>query len=133
MPVEIEGLDQLMNNLNLVGNVPASAAAKAVFHQAGLVVRRYARFYAPFDPDRKKGTHLRDAILVSDGPKQYPNVLVVVSYKMKGGAPHAHLLEFGTVKMSARPYMRPASATAKPEVEWIIHDGILELIKGAPR
>lgn len=132
MPVEIQGLEKLFRNIDLVGKVPATKEAKAVFHKAGLVVRKYARYYAPYDPERKKGTHLRDAILVSDGPRVFTDVLVTVRYK-RPGAPHAHLLEFGTVKMRARPFMRPAASTAKSEVETIIRKEILALIKAAPK
>lgn len=132
MPVEVLGLDKLARNLELVGKVPKTKDAKAVYHKAGLVVRRWARYFAPFDSERKKGTHLRDAILVSDGPLAFTNSLVTVRYK-RPGAPHAHLLEFGTVKMAARPFMRPAASTARGEVESIIKSEILKLIKAAPR
>lgn len=35
----------------------------------------------------------------------------------RGGAPHWHLLEFGTRKMAARPVLRPAGAAAAAEGE----------------
>jgi HK97 gp10 family phage protein len=132
MPVEVKGLDKLFRNLDLIGKVPQTKEAKAVFHKAGLVVRKYARYFAPYDKKRKKGTHLRDAILVSDGPLAFTDVLVTVRYK-RPGAPHAHLIEFGTVKNPAYPFMRPAAATSEREVEQIIHRGILALIKTAPK
>src|SRR5687767_4229075 len=98
MPVEVKGLDQLFRNLDLVGKVPTTKEGKEVFFRAGKIVRKYARYFAPYGKDRKKGTHLRDAILVSRGPLAFPDVLVTVRYR-RPGAPHAHLLEFGTVKM----------------------------------
>lgn len=132
MPVEIRGLNELFRNLDLVGKVPNTKAAKAVFHKAGLVVRKYARFYAPYDKKRKKGTHLRDAILVSDGPLAFTDVLVTVRYK-RPGAPHAHLLEFGTVRARAYPFMRPAASTAKGEVAEMLKKDVLALIKATPK
>jgi len=130
--VSIAGMDRLMRNIKLVGEVPNTAAAKAVFHKAGLVVRKYAMYFAPYDPKRKKGTHLREAILVSDGPLAFTDVLVTVRYR-RPGAPHAHLIEFGTVKSGAHPFMRPAAATAAGEVQAIIHKELMPLIKGAPK
>jgi HK97 gp10 family phage protein len=132
MPVEIQGLDKLFRNLDLISAVPRTKEAKRIFHRAGLIVRRYARYFAPYDPGRKKGTHLRDAILVSDGPLLFSDVLVTVRYK-RPGAPHAHLLEFGTVKMAARPFMRPAAATAKSEVHDLLKKEILALVKATPK
>jgi len=132
MPVEIKGLNELFRNLDLVGKVPNTKEAKRVFHKAGLVVRKYARFYAPYDKKRKKGTHLRDAILVSDGPLTFTDVLVTVRSK-RPGAPHAHLLEFGTVRNRAYPFMRPAAATARGEVAETLKKDILALIKATPK
>lgn len=130
--IELIGLPKLFSNLELLEKLPKTRQTKKVLHGAGLVVRKWARYYAPYDKNRKKGTHLRDAILVSDGPLAFTDVLVVVRYK-RPGAPHAHLPEFGTVKMAARPYMRPAAATARPEVEQIIHKELLSLIVNTPK
>src|SRR5688500_7676724 len=105
--IEVIGLEKLFRNLDLIEKVPKTEEAKAVFHRAGLIVRKYARYYAPYDKGRKKGTHLRDAILVSDGPLAFTDVLVTVRYK-RPGAPHAHLIEFGSVRHRAYPFMRPA-------------------------
>lgn len=132
MPISISGLGRLDANLELLKKVQNTPEAKKIYHTAGLAVRKWARYYAPYDKHRKKGTHLRDAILVSDGPRAFSNSLVVVRYK-RPGAPHAHLLEFGTVKMRAYPFMRPAASTAKGEVEKILHTEILKLIKATPK
>lgn len=132
MPVEVKGLNELFRNLDLVGKVPKTEEAKQVFFDAGKIVRKYARYFAPYDKKRKKGTHLRDAILVSKGPLAFTDVLVTVRYK-RPGAPHAHLIEFGTVRMAARPFMRPAASTAKGEVQQLLHEEILKLIKAAPK
>lgn len=130
--MKLEGLEKLFRNNDLIARVPNTKAGKAIFHRGGLVVRKYARYFAPYNKDRKKGTHLRDAILVSDGPLAFTDVLVTVRYK-RPGAPHAHLLEFGTVKMAARPFMRPAASTARGEVESLIKKELLALIKSTPK
>ncbi len=130
--IEMIGLNKLASNLELLAQIPKTAEAKAVFVKAAQPIRKWARYFAPYDKNRKKGTHLRDAILVSPGPKIFPDVLVVVRYK-RPGAPHAHLLEFGTVKMAPHPFMRPAVSTGRGEVEQILHKDLLALIKSTPR
>lgn len=123
---------RLENNIELLKKCPHTKEAKKIFHRYGLVVRKWARYFAPYDPKRKKGEHLRDAILVSDGPLAFTDCLVTVRYK-RPGAPHAHLQEFGTVRMAAHPFMRPAASTAAAEVGDGMKRDILELIKATPR
>lgn len=45
-------------------------------------------------------------------------------------APHAHLHEFGTVKMPARPFFRPAVDAKKEEVLTEIERGLLARLDG---
>jgi len=60
---------------------------------------------APYDLTRKSGTHLIDAIIV----RRIRNTNDVFRIgTLARDAPHAHLLEFGTVKMQPRPFLRPA-------------------------
>jgi HK97 gp10 family phage protein len=130
--VTVSGLDQLDKNVALLRRLPYTEEAKKVFMDAGRIVRDRARDYAPFDSGRKKGTHLRDAILVSPGPKSFPDVLVTVRYR-RPGAPHAHLVEFGTVKMAARPFLRPAVSATRLQVQAQIKREFLQLIKETPK
>lgn len=45
-------------------------------------------------------------------------------YGTKDGAAHAHLVEYGTVKMAERPYMRPAYEAEKGRFEKSIEEAI---------
>jgi len=42
--------------------------------------------------------------------------------RKKGGAPHWHLLEFGTVKMAARPVIRPSGKLASQHGQILINE-----------
>lgn len=130
--IEVTGMKELLRNLKLVEEVPHTKEAKQIFFDAGKIVRNYARHFAPYGKTRTKGTHLRDAILVSKGPLLFTDVLVTVRYK-RPGAPHAHLIEFGTVKSPAHPFMRPAASTAKVQVQEVIKKQLIALIKATPR
>lgn len=129
--VEMVGIDELDRNIGrIIKNIKSKDLKVKVLRPAARPVWSLARQYAPYDPTRKKGTHLRDAILISDGASIYQDVLVVVRYK-RPGAPHAHLLEFGTVRMAARPFMRPAASAAAPEVRQIIAEELIPFIQSS--
>jgi HK97 gp10 family phage protein len=130
--VDIEGLDTLYDNLErIVGNTTAEKL-KPTFFQAGAALRDQAKNNAPYDPRRKKGYHLREAIFCAPGQKNEPNVLVGVSRSRKKrgapSAPHGILVEYGTVKMPAQPFFRPAIAQTKETMTKIIITGIEKAI-----
>ena len=58
--------------------------------------------------------NLRDSIRVRSSPKKYkPGALVIASGSKKAGTKgyHAKLVEYGTVKTKARPFLEPAART----------------------
>lgn len=128
----IEGIAEIQANIAKVMNRAVGTAAKDVYYRAGVILRDRARANAPYDPGRKKGTHLRDAIFCGRGDPTKPNVLVGVRYKVPG-APHAHLVEFGTSKWAGKPYFRPALAQSGPQIASTIKDGLLKIINDATR
>jgi len=77
------------------------------------------------EPWRSMSTgKLRDTIRVvrlKGDPKQ--NVRVYAGNRNKQGAFYAHMIEFGTVKMSARPFLRPAFNAVKGRVKSIVENG----------
>ena len=79
------------------------------------IIKERAKELAPYDNKRVVGIHLRDAIIV----KHVKGTNDIHRVGVKGGskgAPHGHLLEFGTVKMAARPFLLPAFIETKPLV-----------------
>jgi HK97 gp10 family phage protein len=74
---------------------------------------------------------LKSAIFAAYGDKEAPDVLVGVNHKK---APHSHLVEFGTVKMQAQPFMRPAITATRGKVIAIVADGMKKILeKALPR
>lgn len=116
----------------------AAREAKKVYMRAAMKLVTEAQDLAPFNPDRKQGTHLRDAIYAAYGPDTRPNVIVNVNYKK---APHAWLEEHGTKPRStkagknrgsgpAQPFMRPALAATRPIMLATIQEGLELIIAG---
>jgi len=71
-------------------------------------------------------SHIRDAVFISEGDAGKSNVLLGVNARK---APHAYWFEMGTVKMQAKPFIRPSVLGARPEMARIIADGFNQIIK----
>lgn len=83
---------------------------------AGEQIASRARQIVPVASGKLKDT-IRVVRLKGD-PKQ--NIRVYAGNRIKGGAFYAHMVEFGTVKMSAKPFLRPALNEIKGKIESII-------------
>jgi HK97 gp10 family phage protein len=125
--ITIEGIPGFEKNLTRLARLAFEDQTKKMYARAAWKIVQRAKALAPYDAKRKKGTHLRDAILVSPGPRHYTNVLVAVRYK-RPGAPHAHLVEFGTARWSGHPFLRPAVSSTQAEVQTEIEVGFLQLM-----
>lgn len=123
--LRFEGLEEIERRLSAVIDRTTGAAAKEVYLKAGLKLRDKARELAPI----KTGA-LRKSIFAARGDENKQNVLVGVNYKI---APHAHLIEYGTVRAPAHPFLRPAVSATKDEMRAIIRDGLEKIIEDAAR
>ena len=135
---DISGVDELIDNVERVLKHTSAKELKGVYFEAGKLPRDRAKALAPYNPKRKTGTHLRDAIFVAPGEPEESNVLVGVSRKRKGGAPHGLLIEYGvnrakTGNVPARPFFRPAVAETRQAMAKIIITGFLAAVEKAPK
>ena len=107
---EIPGVEELNSALNLLPEDLAKKVVRNAVAAGARVIRDAARDLAPYDPSRTSGVHLRDGIVVKR--KKNTNDIMIIGTQTRGSkaVPHAHLLEFGTVKMSAKPFLAPAAA-----------------------
>jgi HK97 gp10 family phage protein len=83
---------------------------------AGERIAIRARQLVPVASGKLKDT-IRVVRLKGD-PKQ--NIRVYAGNRIKGGAFYAGFVEYGTVKMKAKPYLRPALNGIKGQIESII-------------
>lgn len=87
--------------------------------QAGEVVAGIAKLLCPVNTGKLKET-IRVVRLHGD-PKL--DIRVYAGNRIKGGAFYAHMVEYGTVKMKAKPFMRPALNSAKSKIKIILGAG----------
>jgi HK97 gp10 family phage protein len=118
---KVEGLDEILANMSKVLNKTSGAEAKEVYLAAALKLRDKARQNVNVVTG-----NLRRGIFAARGDENKSNALVGVNYRI---APHAHLVEYGTVRMAARPYLRPALTMTGPEIARMIREGLLKIIE----
>jgi HK97 gp10 family phage protein len=121
--LRFEGMEAVLAKLANVVDKVTGKAAKEVFLAAGIKLRDGARARVPVRTGK-----LKKAIFASRGDENKPNVLVGVNYKI---APHAHLVEYGTVRTHPHPYLRPALAVTAAEMRQIIEGGLRRIIQEA--
>ncbi len=51
------------------------------------------------------------------------NIRIYAGNRIKGGAFYAHMVEYGTAKMKARPFLRPALNASKSVIQGILRNG----------
>ena len=117
---DMKGWDELKRGLEQLGPELATRAGKSAIRAGAKVLSEEVKAGTPVGDDdtsrsyRTKGGqsvtvdygHMRDNIKIKMGrPKKAFNV---VAYETFGAAFGARFLEYGTVKMAARPFAKPA-------------------------
>lgn len=101
---ELVGLEDLIRNLE---ELPTISMQKTVLRnalkKAGKPIADLARENAPYDPNPHDGKHLRETIEVSTKLKASQKKgrisdRTAVTVYVGSSAPHAHLVEFGTIE-----------------------------------
>lgn len=133
---EVLGLDAAYDKLDAILNRVSAEGLKEHFLGAAQFLRDRIRDSAPIRMTRlgRKPApgQLRRAIFAARGRSDKPDALVGVNRKIRGGvpvAPHGRLLEYGTSKMSARPFFRPAVNTYRSAVSRMVADAIAKTIE----
>lgn len=152
LTVKINGLNELQKAMNALGRKVSNRIAVKAMRKGGAIIRDKARANAPVlkekVPHRKAGT-LKKAIQsrtkVGKNGKTNTYVWVkglstkqILKFKDKTGKGSAYnprdpfywrFIEFGTSKMPARPFLRPAfeqsKAKAAEEIITTLHDEII--------
>lgn len=123
--VKVEGLRELGLAMRALGNDMAQRIAVSATGAGAQIIKKKAVRNIVSSPAVDTGS-LRDAVIVKKIPKSQTNLtsehIVTVRGKSKRGkksktkqsiAPHASWIEFGTVRMPAEPFLRPAFDTEK--------------------
>lgn len=121
--VELQGIDQLLNNIRRkFGNASARLESKAL-HAAGNVIAEEMESRVNLsDNQYVSGAHLKEDIRVSRVIRREGRKYVLIGPGRKTGW-RAHFPEFGTSKMPARPFAEPAFHAKKKEaLQTLAHD-----------
>lgn len=129
--VTVEGYRELLQGLRAMkASAAGSNLLKSVMPGA-LIVRDSARAKAVRSANPKKVGHLADKIMVKTAKRKRTRVDVLVG----PSSDHFYglFLEYGTVKMAARPFLRPALDENSGQVQGVIgselRSRILEAIR----
>jgi len=124
----IEGGEELAKKLEGLTGTPYTQRVVDAINEWAVMLRDRARQKAPLGPtgnlrrsifaDRRRPFH----------DKWQPSALAGVNASI---APHAHLVEFGTVKMSARPFFRPAAEETAAAGQALVRRALEASIKEA--
>lgn len=139
--VRIEGLRELGEAMRtLSSDIAQKVAVSATGAGAQIIKKRAVRNIETSPSIVTRSLH--DAVIVKKIPKSQlvftSEHIVTVRGKNKRGkkakgkqsiAPHAHLIEFGTVKMAAEPFLGPAFNTEKERAVQAITDRLRKRIE----
>jgi HK97 gp10 family phage protein len=103
-----------------------------IFMQSAAIIRDEAISNVESQTKEKTG-NLRKSIKAKKWKRKGEEVTIVLAAVDRKIAPHAHLLEYGTQNMSARPFFAPAVDAKSGEAEKHFTDGMRKLIEEVAR
>jgi len=125
--VKVEGQDMLIKNIDGLDKSVIRDIQKALTSGADIVTERTkANIRSNF---KKKTGRLESSPVTRQMPQKLGWALVSISAIDRKKAPHAHLHEFGTSKMPARPFQRPAFDNSKGEIERLINNALSAAVR----
>lgn len=140
MKVKIDGLDELVKTLDRLDSMEAEEGFQNGIVDGALLVIQEAKDLVPVDSG-----DLRDSLHIGGYTKLTPEYRKVGSYGAlkkpigKGKTfgvfagstlPYAHLVELGTKRTRAKPFLRPAADTKQDEVVKAVEQAIQAVIEG---
>ena len=125
----VEGEDRLIKQFKALGESVKGSQPERLFLRAAKVIRDNAKERAPLGPTGNLRKGIVAKLLDRRGRRVAP-AMAGINFRR---APHAHLVEFGTVKMSPRPFFRPAVIASKERVNKIIVGGFKRIFAKVAR
>ena len=127
--IKVEGVKELKLALDKLGEEIKDKLQPAL-HKGAEIVAQKATSNIERNTEPKTG-RLSRSMVVKDMPYKDSMPLISIAAVDRKIVPHAHLIEFGTTKMSARPFLRPALQSSQKEVEELIENTIEEVVNKA--
>lgn len=132
---QLEGMDHFEKLLNSIDIKLRKKALSIATRDSAKVVLEYAKRFAPVDSGK-----LRKSLVVRSMVKTTRENRKNVGHSVRAGAGwykghtyYAAFLEFGTRKMEAQPFLRPAVKAARPAARAIFRKQITAAIRAIAR
>ena len=118
--IEVEGLEELRKKMREVGPKLAKKGLRAATNAAAQTIKKEAKALAPIDSGKlaKKAIYVKRSRRGSSASRESYIVGVRVGRKESEKNRDAYywfMVEFGTMKMAAQPFLRPAFENKKHE------------------
>jgi len=124
--IKIDGLKELEKDFKRLTKCFKPEEIKKVAVDSAEIIRADAERRAPLGPTGK--LKKSNVVKTLDRNKKRPAAIAAVDRKV---APHAHFMEFGTSKMAAKPFFRPAVETQGDKAASKFRDSLEKLVKKA--
>lgn len=115
-PVEVLGIKELTKTLTKVSPAEASRIARRTVTRVARDVRDAARQRAPVGPTGNLRRSIKSRRAKGSRSRAEAEVWVDRSGGKSGRGYHWHLVEFGTVKMAAQPFVVPTIEEYRPKI-----------------
>ncbi len=125
--IKMEGMDIVINNLKGLDKSVTDDVQKALTEGADIITRRTKGNIA--STFKRKTGNLASSPVTKEMPQKEGWALVSVSAIDRKKAPHAHLHEYGTSRIPARPFLRPAFDSSKGEIEGLINNALADSVR----
>lgn len=134
--VKVDGFKEIKKALDTLGKVATTSVLRSALRKAGTPVVHTAMLLAPKRTgDLASSVDIRSTLTTRQkrfSPKQKGEVELFIGPSHPTGA-HGHLLEFGTSRMPAKPFLRPAWDTHKEGVLKTLEKEIWDAIERVRR
>ncbi|KMY49568.1 HK97-gp10 family putative phage morphogenesis protein [Peribacillus loiseleuriae] len=124
MPMELEGMQQLMAHLQQMGKSVDGRVTEKALTKGAEFLQGHIKEKTPVRKGKVTG-NLKENIIISDLKENQ----IHIGPDQQGKAFYGHFLEFGTSKMDAQPFMGPVFENKKDGAQEIMKD----VIKGELR
>jgi HK97 gp10 family phage protein len=126
--IKITGVDELIKELKKMEDRSSDYfKVQAATYEAAKVIEEAVRARAPQGPTGNLKRGIKTVKLPQKGTLP-PASIAKVDYSI---APHAHLLEYGTVRMDKKPFFRPAVDEVKGQAMNTLKSEMTKVIKKA--
>ncbi|AHE55908.1 HK97-gp10 family putative phage morphogenesis protein [Sphingomonas sanxanigenens] len=140
LTAEVEGLDSLMRKLDQLPEAIGEKVQRQILMDAGEIIAELARDLVPVDTGDLRGSiTVSDTIVGYDGQGLtlgLGGTVTVYIGPQRNSKPdgwYGHLVEYGTIKMAAQPFMRPAFDSTKGQVQSRIRNDLAAAIAKAAK